>query len=159
MVYYLTECSGVGEEWKPKDLDGDPWTLAVNREMIILGTYNGEHVSVYSRQREFLYKQNIGVDKLAYSHLSQDGQFLATSAVNNRLIIFNFNDNSSVRIGSMGYGEGELDYPQGVCNLGNVILVADFNNNRVSTFSPGGTVPTPHPVCQWYISRVNYANT
>jgi sugar lactone lactonase YvrE len=63
---------------------------------------------------------------------------VASEGDTHRVTVFNRGDGAVARtFGSHGSGDGELDYPQGLCFMsgGRRVAVADNHNNRVSVFS------------------------
>lgn len=138
---WLYDKSGPRLEWKPENCP-EPFTTAVNSDRIVVGPLRLGPVAVYDKSRNFLYNVSIHGDKerILYSHLTNGGLFLGTTRTfSNELFILNLRDNTSVIVGGLGQRDGQFHGPAHVSSTQDeFILVCDWQNKRVSVFSPAG---------------------
>jgi DNA-binding beta-propeller fold protein YncE len=72
---------------------------------------------------------------------ADDAVIMVSESGAHRISVFNRDDGARLRrFGSKGSGDGQLDYPLGLCFMAGHrhVAVADYNNNRVSVFSVEG---------------------
>ncbi|XP_035659286.1 tripartite motif-containing protein 3-like [Branchiostoma floridae] len=70
-----------------------------------------------------------------YLTVDGEGNILVTDCDSHCVVVYNEHGQFLFQFGSKGSGEGQLDYPLGICTdrAGNII-VADYGNNRVEMF-------------------------
>ena len=84
-------------------------------------------------------KQELSELTLGHIDLLSNGRVVVTEPNNNRVSVYNSDGSLAFRFGSQGTGEGEFNFPFGVCVTSeDNIVVSDMNNHRIQVFDSNG---------------------
>ena len=129
----------VGKEGKANNELYDPTGLALdepNQLIYIADCYNSR-IQVVSFAGKFLKRFGQGILKQPWGIAVTEDNVFVTDWILHALLQFSKKDYKLVRrTGTKGRGEGQLNYPEGLCiDYNGDVYVADSNNHRVSVFS------------------------
>ncbi len=109
-------------------------------DYLFVADYGNNRVQVLTPRLDF--HSFVGVGQLSKpAGVCADDDTVVVSEDAHRISVFNRGDGTLLRrFGSGGSGDGQLQYPRGLCFMSGHrrIAVADFDNNRVSVFSVEG---------------------
>ena len=108
-------------------------------QLIYIADCGNSRIQVASFAGEFLKRFGQGLLKSPCGIAVTEDNVFVTDQVLHALLQFSKKDYKLVRrTGTEGRGEGQLDYPRGLCtDYNGDVYLADSNNNRVSVFSKG----------------------
>ena len=131
----------VGKEGRGKGNNALSYPSAValdeSNQLIYIAEWDNERIQVVSMTGKFLTRFGQGILVSPWGIAVTKDNVFVTEISLNALFQFSNKDYKLVRrIGTNGAGEGQLNYPRGLCTDSNGDLyVAEYGNNRVSMFS------------------------
>ena len=129
----------VGKEWKAKDELNRTRGLALDEpnQLIYIAELGISRIQVTSFAGKFLKRFGQGIFKSPWGIAVTEDNVFVTDRELHALLQFSKKDYQLVRrTGTKGGGEGQLDYPSGLCiDYNRDVYVADRYNHRVSVFS------------------------
>ena len=107
-----------------------------SNQLIYIADRDNNLIQVVSFAGKFLKRFGQGILKLPWGIAVSENNVLVTDYGLHALIQFTKDYKLLRRTGTRGGGEGELDYPRGLCiDYNGDVYVAESSNNRVSVFS------------------------
>ena len=130
----------VGKEGKANNELNEPSGLALDEpnQVIYIADYNNSRIQVVSFAGKFLKRFGQGILQTPWGIAVTEDNVFVTDYNLDALFQFSKNDYKLVRRTGTegGGGEGQLNYPRGLCiDYNRDVYVADCYNNRVSVFS------------------------
>ena len=129
----------VGKRGKAGNELHDPRGLALDEpnQLIYIADWGNRRIQVVSFAGKFLKRFGQGILMLPFGIAVTEDNVFVTDISLHALLQFGKKDYKLVRrTGSEGGGEGQLNYPRGLCiDYNGDVYVADCDNHRVSVFS------------------------
>ena len=129
----------VGKKGKANNELDYPRGLALDEpnQLIYIADWYNSRIQVVSFAGKFLKRFGQGILQRPWGIAVTEDNVFVTDQVLHSLFQFSKKDYKLVRrTGTKGGGEGQLDYPRGLCiDYNGDVYVADSNSNRVSVFS------------------------
>ena len=110
---------------------------------VVVADYNNSRIQVFTMDGEPVFKfGDSGPERLDHPHscVCYEEKFFVTDLSNNCVKVFDGKGRFLYKFGEKGNGDGQLNYPCGLCvdKYGN-LLVCDPGNGRIQQFSLEGT--------------------
>ena len=129
----------VGKKGKANNELDEPRGLALDEpnQLIYIADYLNSRIQVVSFAGKFLKRFGQGILKLPWGIAVTEDNVFVTDSNLHALLQFSKKDYKLVRrTGTKGRGEGQLDYPSGLCiDYNGDVYIAEYGNHRVSVFS------------------------
>ena len=129
----------VGKQGKANDELDRPRGLALDEpnQLIYIADLGNKRIQVVSFAGKFLERFGQGILSRPWAIAVTEDNVYVTDYVLSALLQFSKKDYQLVRrTGTKGGGEGQLNFPSGLCiDYNTDVYVADYSNNRVSVFS------------------------
>ena len=131
----------VGKKGKANNELNEPSGLALDEpnQLIYIADCWNSRIQVLSFAGKFLKRFGQGILQLPWGTAVTEDNVFVTDLDLHALLQFSKKDYKLVRrTGTKGRGEGQLNYPRGLCtDYNGDVYLAESNNNRVSVFSKG----------------------